>query len=109
MIRLLPLQGSDREQFVRDNQEAFRYGAMEEFGLRDSHFEELCARTLPHEGVPRLRKGHRRRRRGGGEGELRDHARFPKRRRRSTQGDNRCREQDAGNLPPREEGHQASR
>ena len=40
MIRLLPLQGSDREQFVRDNQEAFRYGAMEEFGLRDSRFEE---------------------------------------------------------------------
>ena len=40
MIRLLPLQDSDREQFVRDNQEAFRYGAMEEFGLRDSHFEE---------------------------------------------------------------------
>ena len=40
MIRLLPLLDSDREQFVRDNQEAFRYGAMEEFGLRDSHFEE---------------------------------------------------------------------
>ncbi|MBP5319361.1 MAG: GNAT family N-acetyltransferase [Kiritimatiellae bacterium] len=40
MIRLLPLQDSDREQFVRDNQEAFRCGAMEEFGLRDSRFEE---------------------------------------------------------------------
>ena len=40
MIELLPLQDSGREQFVRDNQEAFRYGAMEEFGLRDSRFEE---------------------------------------------------------------------
>ena len=40
MIRLLPLQDSDREQFVRDNQEAFRCGAMEKFGLRDSRFEE---------------------------------------------------------------------
>lgn len=39
-IELLPLQGSDREQFILDNQEAFRYGAMEEFGLRDDHFEE---------------------------------------------------------------------
>ena len=39
-VRLSPLQESDREQFIRDNQEAFRYGAMEEFGLRDNHFEE---------------------------------------------------------------------
>ena len=39
-VRLIPLQESDREQFIRDNQEAFRYGAMEEFGLRDNHFEE---------------------------------------------------------------------
>ena len=40
MIRLLPLLllDSDREQFVRDNQKAFRYGAMEEFGLRNIHF-----------------------------------------------------------------------
>lgn len=28
------------EQFILDNQEAFNYGAMEEFGLRDDHFEE---------------------------------------------------------------------
>ena len=27
-------------KFILDNQEAFRYGAMEEFGLRDNHFEE---------------------------------------------------------------------
>lgn len=39
-IKLLPLQEEDRVQFILDNQEAFRYGAMEEFGMRDSHFEE---------------------------------------------------------------------
>ena len=39
-IELLPLEESDRNQFILDNQEAFRYGAMEEFGLRDDHFEE---------------------------------------------------------------------
>ena len=40
MIELRPLEPSDREQFIRDNQEAFNYGALEEFGLRDDHFEE---------------------------------------------------------------------
>lgn len=39
-IKLIPLEENDREQFILDNQEAFRYGAMEEFGLRDDHFEE---------------------------------------------------------------------
>ena len=39
-ISLIPLQDNDREQFIRDNQDAFNYGAMEEFGLRDNHFEE---------------------------------------------------------------------
>ena len=39
-IQLKPLEPSDREQFIRDNQEAFRYGALEEFGQRDDHFEE---------------------------------------------------------------------
>lgn len=39
-VQLLPLEDSDREQFILDNQEAFRYGAMEEFGMRDNHFEE---------------------------------------------------------------------
>lgn len=34
------LEESDREQFIVDNQEAFRYGALEEFGQRDNHFEE---------------------------------------------------------------------
>lgn len=39
-IKLIPLQDSDREQFISDNQEAFNYGALEEFGRRDDHFEE---------------------------------------------------------------------
>lgn len=39
-ISLVSLQDDDREQFIRDNQDAFNYGAMEEFGLRDNHFEE---------------------------------------------------------------------
>ena len=39
-VTLIPLTPDDREQFIRDNQEAFNYGALEEFGLRDDHFEE---------------------------------------------------------------------
>ena len=39
MIELKPLASSDREQFIKDNQEAFNYGALEEFGRRDDHFE----------------------------------------------------------------------
>jgi len=39
-IRLVPLRPDDREQFILDNQEAFNYGALEEFGLRDDHLEE---------------------------------------------------------------------
>ena len=39
-ISLIPLQAEDREQFILDNQEAFNYGALEEFGIRDDHFEE---------------------------------------------------------------------
>ena len=40
IVKLLPLEKSDREQFIIDNQTAFNYGAMEEFGQRDNHFEE---------------------------------------------------------------------
>ena len=40
IVQLIPLECSDREQFISDNQEAFNYGAMEEFGLRNDHFEE---------------------------------------------------------------------
>jgi len=39
-ITLVPLAPDDREQFILDNQEAFNYGALEEFGRRDDHFEE---------------------------------------------------------------------
>lgn len=40
-VTLAPLQQSDRKQFMKDNQEVFNYDfAMEEFGLKDNHFEE---------------------------------------------------------------------
>ena len=39
-ITLAPLTAEDRDQFIQDNQEAFNYGALEEFGRRDDHFEE---------------------------------------------------------------------
>ena len=39
-VQLVPLEASDRERFIKDNQEAFNYGALEEFGQRDDHFEE---------------------------------------------------------------------
>ena len=37
-VTLAPLEAEDREQFILDNQESFKYGATE--GLRDDHFEE---------------------------------------------------------------------
>ena len=39
-VTLAPLEAGDREQFILDNQAYFKYGAVEEFGLRDHHFEE---------------------------------------------------------------------
>lgn len=39
-VKLVPLTPADREQFITDNQEAFLYGATQEFGMRDNHFEE---------------------------------------------------------------------
>ena len=39
-IILSPLEKDDREQFITDNQKAFKFGATEEFGMRDNHFEE---------------------------------------------------------------------
>ena len=42
-IKLLALTSDDREQFILDNQEAFNYGALEEFGRRDDHFEDTVA------------------------------------------------------------------
>ncbi len=39
-ITLTRLTEDDRKQFIFDNQYAFKYGALEEFGERDNHFEE---------------------------------------------------------------------
>lgn len=39
-ITLTRLTDDEREQFILDNQYAFKYGATEEFGERDNHFEE---------------------------------------------------------------------
>jgi len=38
-VTLEPFCENDRQQFVKENQRAFRYGALEEFGRRDEHFE----------------------------------------------------------------------
>ena len=40
MVTIEPLQAEDREQFIKDNQEAFNYGALQELGARNDHFEE---------------------------------------------------------------------
>ena len=51
-ISLVPLKDNGREQFIKDNQEAFNYGALEEFGRRDDHFEEedqiISRETIEH-------------------------------------------------------------
>ena len=39
-ITLTRLTEEDRDRFIRDNQRAFKFGAAEEFGVRDEHFEE---------------------------------------------------------------------
>lgn len=39
-ISLEILADNDREQFIKDNQYAFLYGATKEFGIRDEHYEE---------------------------------------------------------------------
>jgi len=38
-VTLVPLTNDDREQFILDNQWAFKYGALEEFGERDNHID----------------------------------------------------------------------
>jgi GNAT superfamily N-acetyltransferase len=40
IVEIVPLASDDCEQFVLDNQEAFYYGAREEFGRRDDHLGE---------------------------------------------------------------------
>ena len=39
-VTLVPLEPDNREQFIIDNQRAFKYGAQEEFGMRDDRVEE---------------------------------------------------------------------
>ena len=39
-VTLLPLTEDDREQFILDNQWAFKHGAMIEFGERDDHIDD---------------------------------------------------------------------
>ena len=38
-VSLIPITADDREQFIIDNQWAFKYGAMMEFGERDDHLD----------------------------------------------------------------------
>ena len=51
-VALLPLTADDREQFILDNQWAFKYGALQEFGERDNHIDadgEIISRgTIEH-------------------------------------------------------------
>ena len=39
-VTLVPLAPEDREQFILDNQWAFKHGALIEFGVRDNHLDE---------------------------------------------------------------------
>ena len=39
-VTLVPLTPEDREQFILDNQWAFKYGALQEFGERDDHIDD---------------------------------------------------------------------
>ena len=39
-VTLVPLTAEDREQFILDNQWAFKHGALYEFGERDDHIDD---------------------------------------------------------------------
>jgi GNAT superfamily N-acetyltransferase len=39
-VILVPLQPENRQQFIMDNQWTFKYGAQQEFGMRDERCEE---------------------------------------------------------------------
>lgn len=54
IITLMRLPEDDREQFILDNQRAFRYGAMEEFGNRDDNCDsdgEMISRETIGESI----------------------------------------------------------
>ena len=40
VVSLIPLTADDKEQFIIENQRAFKFGALEEFGLRDDHIDD---------------------------------------------------------------------
>lgn len=40
LIKLIPLTNDNKEQFIIDNQLAFKYGALTEFGERDNHIDK---------------------------------------------------------------------
>ena len=53
-ISLVPLDPSDREKFIKDAQESFKYGATEEFGMRDNHLDkegQILSRKLLEESL----------------------------------------------------------
>ena len=39
-VTLVPFVEEDREQFIKENQWAFKYGALQEFGERDNHIDD---------------------------------------------------------------------
>lgn len=51
-VTLVPLAPNDRDQFILDNQWAFKYGAMLEFGKRDDHIDDdgeiISRETIEH-------------------------------------------------------------
>ncbi len=51
-VELVPLTNEDREQFIIDNQWAFKYGALQEFGIRDDHIDDdgeiISRKTIEH-------------------------------------------------------------
>lgn len=51
-VTLVPLTLEDREQFILDNQWAFKYGALMEFGQRDDHIDDdgeiISRETIEH-------------------------------------------------------------
>lgn len=61
-VILIPLQPEDREQFILDNQWAFKYGAQQEFGMRDErcgfHIVEFWNKHHHGPAVPEEESGH---------------------------------------------------
>ena len=51
-VTLVPLNADDREQFILDNQWAFKHGALLEFGKRDDHIDDdgeiISRKTIEH-------------------------------------------------------------